>query len=194
MNSVLDTSQVTSIGIDLESLRMTSNFGATFGVKKLLTNVLVGKPKKANFFRTHSDPIMTFTVMILELKETREHYLVLPEVAQVISNLVSPVTIHVAIDRQNNVFLIPVPMPNESGNRNPWHESLAQSVQLAEKKWIRLAANMQTGHYDVFEATGELPEPEWPAYTIETLLQIAFRGKIITSLEHAIVQSLLGKI
>ena len=183
-----------STGIDLKSLRLPANYGATLGVKKLLTNVLVGKPKKPQFFRTHTADDMTFPGMILENKEARESYVVVPEVAQEISELVRPVMLHAAIDRQNNVFLIPVPLPGEDGTRNPWHESLAQAVEHAKLKWIRISANMHVGGYDVYEAEGELPEPEWPEHDIDALVQVAFRGKIITDLDHPIVQSLLGKI
>ena len=183
-----------STSIDLKSLRLPANYGATLGVKKLLTNVLVGRPKKPQFFRTHTADDMTFPGMILENKEARESYVVVPEVAQEISELVRPVMLYAAIDRQNNVFLIPVPLPGEDGNRNPWHESLAQAVEHAKVKWIRITANMHIGGYDVYEAEGELPEPEWPEHDIDALIQVAFRGKIITDLDHPIVQSLLGKI
>ena len=98
---------------DLMSLRLPANYGATLGVKKLLTNVSVGRPKKPQFFRTHTVEEMTFPAMILENKEARESYVVVPEVAQEISELVRPVMLHAAIDRQNNVFLIPVPLPGE---------------------------------------------------------------------------------
>lgn len=179
---------------DLKSLRLPANYGATLGVKKLLTNVLVGRPKKSNFFRTHKSDDMTFPAMILENKESRESYVVVPEVAQEVSELVRPVMLHAAIDRQNNVSLIPVPLPGEDGTRNPWHESLAQAVEHAKLKWIRITANMHAGGYDVYEAEGELPEPEWPAHDIDALIQVAFRGKIISSLDHPVVQSLLGKI
>lgn len=183
-----------SIPPDLKSLRLTSNYGATLGVKKLLTNVLVGKPKKPQFFRTHISDEMTFPAMILEIKESRESYVVVPEVAQEISELVRPVMLYAAIDRQNNVFLIPVPLPGEDGTRNQWHESLAQAVEHAKLKWIRITANMHVGGYDVNEAQAELPEPEWPAHDVDNLIQVAFRGKIINSLDHPVVQSLLGKI
>jgi hypothetical protein len=53
---------------------------------------------------------------------------------------------------------------------------------------------MHVGAYDVFEAQGELPEPEWPEYDIGVLVEVAFRGKIINSLDHPVVQSLLGQI
>ena len=188
------TATAPTTGPDLKSLRLPANYGATLGVKKLLTNVLVGKPKKPQFFRTHASDEMTFPAMILENKEARESYVVVPEVAQEISELVRPVMLHAAIDRQNNVSLIPVPLPGEDGTRNPWHESLAQAVEHAKLKWIRITANMHAGGYDVYEAEGELPEPEWPSHDIEALVQVAFRGKIITSLDHPVVQSLLGKI
>ena len=179
---------------DLKSLRLPANYGATLGVKKLLNKVLVGKLKKHQFFRTHISDEMTFPAMILENKEARESYVVVPEVAQEISELVRPVMLHAAIDRQNNVSLIPVQLPGEDGTRNPWHESLAQAVEHAKLKWLRITANMHAGGYDVYEAEGELPEPEWPAHDIDALVQVAFRGKIITSLDHPVVQSLLGKI
>ena len=179
---------------DLASLRLPANYGATLGVKKLLTNVPVGKPRKDSFFRTHSSPDMTFPAMILENKDARESYVVVPEVAQQISELVRPVMLHAAIDRQNNVFLIPVPLPGEDGTRNPWHESLAQAVEHAKLKWLRITANMHAGGYDIYEAEGALPEPEWPAHDIEALVAVAFRGTIITSFDHPVIQTLLGKI
>jgi len=180
--------------VSLKDLRLPANYGAKLGVKKMLTTVPVGKPKKPQFFRTHQAEDMTFTAMILEQKETRECYMVAHDVAQQISELVRAVQMHAAIDRQNNVFLIPVPMPGESGTRNPWHESLAQAVEHAKMKWLRITANMHMGGYDVYEADGALPEPEWPDHTIEPLIEVAFRGKIITSLDHPVVQTLLGRI
>ena len=179
---------------DLKSLRLPATYGATLGVKKLLTTVPVCKPKKPQFFRTPTSDEMTFPAMLLEQKETRESYLVMPDVAQQISELVRPVILHAAIDRHNNVFLIPVPLPGESGTRNPWHESLAQAVERAKLTWIRITANMHMGGYDVFEAEGSLPDPEWPAHDIDALVQVAFRGKIIIGLDHPVVQSLLGGI
>jgi hypothetical protein len=165
-----------------------------WGVKKLLATVHVSKPKKPQFFRTHVDESMTFSAMLLEQKESRETYVVLPQVAQELSELMRPVQLHAAIDRQNNPFLIPVPLPGEDGNRNPWHESLAQAVELAKTQWLRISANMPMDAYDVFVAEGPLTDPEWPGHSIDALIQVAVRGKIITDLDHPTVPSLLGRI
>lgn len=179
--------------IDLEDLRIPATYGATLGVKKLLTKVPVGKPKKPQFFRTYDSAAMTFPAVMLEDKEARENYILVPAVAQELATMALPVQLHVAIDRQNNLFLIPVPLPNESGNRNSWHESLNQAVEHSKQHWIRIAANMAVGGYDVFQAEGALPEPDWPSYSINELIQVAFRGKIITNLSHPVVQALLGR-
>ena len=105
-----------------------------------------------------------------------------------------PVVLHAAIDRQNDVLLLPVYLPGESGSRHQTHESLAQAAELAKAAWIRITYNPHTSFYDVYEAQNNLPEPEWPAYDIDALVQVAFRGRIVTSLDHPIVQSLLGRI
>ena len=75
----------------ISALRLSANYGATLGVKKLLTRVPVSKPKKSNFFRVHASEEMAFKGMLLEQKEVNESYLVLPNIAQEISELVSAV-------------------------------------------------------------------------------------------------------
>ena len=183
-----------SSALDLNSLRLPANYGATLGVKKLLTNVPVRKPRKPQFFRTHQSADMVFGGMLLQQKEKDESYLVVPDVAHQISELIQAVDLFTAIDRQNNVFLIPVPRPGESGARNPWHESLFQAVELARESWIRIDANMAMGGYNVFEAQVSLPEPDWPEHDIHKLVEVGFRGKVIQSLDHPVVQGLLGRI
>ena len=183
-----------SSAIDLNSLRLPANYGATMGVKKLLTSVPVRKPRRPQFFRTHPTADMAFGGMLLQQKEKDESYLVMPDVAHQISELIQAVDLFTAIDRQNNVFLIPVPRPGESGARNPWHESLFQAVELARESWIRIDANMAMGGYNVFEAQVSLSEPDWPEHDIHKLVEVAFRGKIIQSLDHPLVQGLLGRI
>ncbi len=176
------------------SLRLTQNFGETLGVKKVLTTVPVGRPSKDRFFRTHPSPIWVFPGWILENKAIGETYLVSAEVASALGDQVRAVELHAAIDRQNNPFLIPIPLPGPNGVRNRWHESLAQAVEKAKSVWIRISANKDLGGYDIFEATAKLPDPVWPDITMDELLEVAFKGRVITSLDHPIVQERLGNI
>ena len=176
------------------SLRLTQNFGETLGVKKVLTTVPVGRPSKDRFFRAHPSPSWVFPTWILENKAVGETYLVSEEVASALDDQVRPVELHAAIDRQNNPFLIPIPLPGPNGVRNRWHESLAQAVERSKSVWLRVSANKDLGGYDIFEATAKLPDPVWPDITMDELLEVAFRGRIITSVDHPIVQERLGKI
>lgn len=176
------------------SLRLTQNFGETLGVKKVLTTVPVGRPSKDRFFRTHPSPSWVFPTWILENKAAGETYLVSAEVASALGDQVRAVELYAAIDRQNNPFLIPIPLPGPNGVRNRWHESLAQAVEKAKSVWIRISANKDLGGYDIFEATAKLPDPVWPDITMDELLEVAFKGRVITSLDHQIVQERLGNI
>ena len=99
---------------NLNELRLPANYGVTFGVKKVLNSVSVGKPNKAQFFLIHASQEMTFLAMILEQKETREIYCVRPDVADQIAELVRAVQLLVGVDRQGNAFLVPVTLPGPS--------------------------------------------------------------------------------
>jgi hypothetical protein len=176
------------------SLRLSQNFGETLGVKKVLTTVPVGKPPKDRFFRTHVSPDWVYPTWLLENKATSETYIVSEEVASVLGGLVRPVELYAAIDRQNNVFFIPVPLPGPNGTRNPWHESLLQAVIRARTIWLRITANKDLGAYDMYEAAAKLPEPTWPDLPMDNLLAIAFRGRIITDPDHPVVQEKLGGV
>ena len=189
------TSNTSPVGLSpFSSLRLTQNFGQTLGVKKVLTMVPVVKPTKDRFFRTHESPNWVYPSWILEDKKTGETYIVSEDVASVLGGLVRAVELYTAIDRQNNVFLIPIPLPGPNGVRNPWHESLLQAVLRAKLVWLRITANKDLGGYDIFEATAKLPEPIWPDTTLDELLAIAFRGRIITNPDHPVVQEKLGGV
>ena len=60
-------------------------------------------------------------------------------------------------------------------------------------RWVRVASNRQLGAYEVFEATGSLPEPEWPAESFEHIFRVAFQDHYIESVEHPAVRRLRGE-
>lgn len=188
----IETSSLVS-GFDLNALRLPQNFGESLGVKRVLTRVPVRKPNKSEFFRVRAGESWRFQTMILEIKEESETYLVAPGVWNVVFELLRPAMLHLAIDRRNNVFLIPVPLPGQDGRRNPWHQSLAEVVATAETQWVRSVANMAIGGYDMLVAEAALSEPEWPDTPFDELLEIAFRGRIIQSPDHPVVAQLLGR-
>lgn len=180
--------------LDLGKYRIAQNYGETLGSKKLVTQVSVGKPGKGRFFRSSTEEPSSIDVYLYEDKIENTFHLVSPEVANVLGSLVRATTLHLAIDRANNPFLIPVPLPDANGQRNPWPQSLLGAIEHAREKWVRIDSDKSAGVYQVYEAQGVLEEPKWPDLSLDELVNIAFSGRVINDLEHPKVLAALGKI
>src|SRR5437764_377379 len=148
---------------DPASLRLSQDFTASLGVKKALLTVPVRKPDKAWFVRTHPDPSYRLETAVIELKEDRETYLVAPDLWPELAaqTTFSPRALFTAVNRQGVAFLWPVKLPGADGRVDEWSRSALEAADLAAKGWVRVQANMSLGAYEVFQATGNLPEPEW---------------------------------
>lgn len=178
---------------DLANLRLSQNFNETAGVKKLLRTVPIRKPNRQDFVRIHPDPAYRENFAMVELKEDREEFLVaggglIGELAAEITNK----TIFTAINRQGVVFLWPVRLPNADGKEMEWHRSARDAAEEATKRWVRVSANMSLGAYELIVADGITIEPEWPDVSFQELIRIAFRERLVTSLDHPVVKRLRG--
>jgi hypothetical protein len=180
--------------LDLSKFRIAQSYGETLRSKKLITDVSVGKPGKGRFFRSSTADPSSIDVFVYEDKTENTYHLVSPEVADVLGSLVRAVTLHLAIDRANNPFLIPVPLPDGNGQRNSWPQSLLGAIEHAREKWVRIESDKSAGVYQVHEAQGVLEGPKWPDLSLDDLVNIAFTGRAINDLEHPKVQTALGKI
>ncbi len=180
--------------LDLERLRLSQDFQNQVGVKKALLTVPVRKPDRQWFVRVHPDSTWRLETAVLELKDERETYLVHPDVHVELPGELVPKVLFTAMNRQGVVFLWPVRIPEEDGRGNVWHRSALEAADLAKTKWVRIAANMSLGAYDVFEATGKLPEPEWPEKDFKSLLEVAFKNHFVSSLDHPVVRRLRGAL
>jgi hypothetical protein len=177
---------------DVANLRLAGS--AAVAVTKLLTTVPVRKPNKQDFIRVHPDlAYCPSGLAMIELKDEREAYLLTPEVAQALSGEFSVVTLYTAVSRQGVVFLWPVKLPGADGRMNPWHTSAADAAERAKSRWLRVQANMSLGAYDQFVAEGNLPDPEWPDLPFNELLRIAFRDRLVSSLDHPLLDLLHGR-
>ena len=131
---------------------------------------------------------------VLELKESRETYLVDSSLWSDLSTEIRPVVLFIAVTRQEVLFVWPIPLPDQDGRHNRWHSSALEAAQTAMECWIRLRPNMDLGAYEVVVATGDLPEPRWPDSTFQELLQIAFKNRFIDSLDHPVIRRLRGEV
>ena len=180
---------------DPAALRISQDFAAAAGVKQVLATIPVRKPGKQDFIRTHPSEEYRLTTVVIELKDERsESYLVTPDLRDELIGEVIPVTLFLAINRQGVVFFWPCKLPDPSGRVNAWHESALEAAHLARDGWIRVTADMSLGAYRIFQATGELPDPEWPTESLGELLKIAFKGgKLIDAVDHPVLKRLRGE-
>lgn len=179
---------------DLERLRLSQDFASTIGVKKALLTVPVRKPTRQQFFRVHPDETYRLATAVLELKEEREIYLVDPAICSEIPGEVSPRQIFTVITRSGVVSIWPVRMPGEDGRFDEWSRSALEAAQMGMTRWVRMAANMGLGAYEVFEATADQAEPVWPEVSFKRLLEIGFRDKFIRDVSHPVLRRLRGEI
>jgi hypothetical protein len=177
-----------------EALRIAPDAGA-IGVKREILTVPVRRPDKQWWFRVRSDePGQEWHVdtMILELREDREIYLVVPALREELAGEGRIARLYTCISRGGALLLRPVPLPGPDGRANPWHQSAHDIAGRAMERWVRMVPDQGAGMYQLLVAADRIAEPEWPDLTFPGVLKLAFRERLIDSADHPVVRRLRG--
>jgi hypothetical protein len=178
---------------NLDALRLSADAAAVMGTTEILSHVPVRKPNRHEFVRTRQKPDYWFDTGVFEDKEERETFLVTPRMREALVGEIKPVLLVPTVTRQNVLILWPLKLPTEGQRHNGWMETAREAAELAKTKWVRLAADMGLGGYRIYQAEGELSEPEWPDKPLGEILQIAFRDRTVDSENHPVVRRLRGR-
>ena len=162
-------------------------------MRRVLATVPVRKPHRQEFVRVHPDAAMRLDTALLEVKEERQTYLVNSALWPELPGETAPKTLYTVMTRQGVILLWLVRLPDEAGRLDDWNTSGHEAAKRAESNWVRVAANMALGAYDIYEAVSQFPDPVWPDLSFERLLEIAFRDRFIDSLDHPVVRRLRGE-
>lgn len=110
---------------DPANLRLSQNYQAMGGVQKHVTTVPVRKPTKEEFIRVRPEPEYMLDTLALELKESRETYLIAPHLHGELAaeSTVSPRRFLTAINRQGVLFLWPLKLPAADGRQDKWSDT-----------------------------------------------------------------------
>lgn len=180
---------------DPAKLRIDQSFLQHGAAKKRLTTIPIRKPGKQDFVRVHPDEQYRLPVALIELEEDRETYLVMPDFVPCLGEgEYFTATLYLCINRQKVLTFWPVKLPGPDGRQMAWHTSAAEAAEMAMETWVRVTAKKSLGAYEIFEATGTIPEPEWPEQSMRELLAIGFKARIIDGPEHPVIQKLRGEI
>jgi hypothetical protein len=186
------TREVAPDPFDLAALSLGQDFAETAGVKRLLKTIPVRRLNPQDFIRTHPDPDYRRDFRVVELKEDRELFLVRPEIASELEGELAFRTLYTAVSRQGVVFFWPVVIPPPDAKNNEWWRSAREAAELATTRWIRMKSNLSLGAYEMFEAGGQIPDPQWPDIEFRELLRIAFRDRLIDRVDHPVIRRLRG--
>jgi hypothetical protein len=178
---------------DLASLRLNPSFLETAGVKKLLTTVPARRPSAQDFVRVHSSPEYRENFAMIDLKDDREDFLVRPELLPELAGEVVYKTIFTTINRQGVCFLWPIRLPAPDDRKSDWARSAREAAEMAMDQWVRLKANMSLGAYEITVAESAMAEPVWPEVSFQELVRIAYRDRMVTTVDHAVVKRLRGQ-
>jgi hypothetical protein len=175
------------------ALRVSQDFtaGAT---EKIITKVTVGRPPKQAFVRVHPDPAMRIEILLIKVDEDGEFYLVRPGIAHELPDA-KVFELYPWITRQGGIGLWPVGGPGPDGKINAWHVSARRACHELMKRWgqVRTEGRGSSGGYIVEAARAPYPDPVWPENVdLDRVLELAFEDRDLDSLDHPVVQKLLG--
>ena len=121
-----------------------------------------------------------------------DYYLVSESLADQLADFVKPLKLVVGVDRQRIVFVWPLRLSEEE-RAMKWHLLAMEAASHAEVQSTRIQANISLGAYDIHTAEGITDEPKWPELSMNEIFDIAFKRKVIKSLDDFVPRQLLGK-
>lgn len=161
------------------------------GIRRVLTSIRVGKPRKQAFVRASTNPKHTIGIALIELESDGETYMVVPAVAAQIPQETIMCDLTLAVDAQQNPFLWQTRQKNPDQRDFPAHVSLRSALAVAQKHWVKVRWNQGEGGYDVDRADGLVIEPKFPDLSMAELLRLAFANRLINEITHPVLQQLL---
>jgi len=177
----------------LSSLRLPDTYSASGGTV-LPLKVTYGKLNRNRFSRVHPGEEYKLRCLLVDDKDNGETYLATPNMAGHLGSLATAKTIRLAVDNSGVPKLIGEPDVDPSGRRNLWQSSLKEAIREAEKDWVRVVSNMNANQYEITRSINDLGFPRWPKQSMEELVNDAFAGRIIDSLDHPYIRQIQGRI
>jgi hypothetical protein len=156
--------------------------------------VVVDRPSSDAYFRVNRDPKMRLEATIYRERDGKDRaiYFVPPSMRDhlLLASRIRTVLLVVTYSwPMRQVGLWPVPI-DTTGRGNTWWTSAWVAYQVAENAWVQMVAG--DGRYEVFEAEGTLPDPDWPDKSLNELLKLGFRDRIINHDDVPIMRRLRG--
>jgi hypothetical protein len=186
----------TSIEGSLDGLFIDPATRPKIHAQQVHVTMSVAKPKKGWWFRVHSE--YEREVFAVEDPTDRDKlYVVFPHAAHgVPPELLKTKLLVAGITRQAVPFVWPLSMPAEDGSTFDAWETAREAAKLACEHWLTMSWDKASGRYITKKALGDFGEPQWldaNEYPFEKWIKIAFRGRIISDVDHVLLKALRGE-
>jgi hypothetical protein len=168
--------------------------------KKMITGYVVRKPRKGAYFRVRPGEDYEYRTYVYVDKDEggmdREVYLVDSLLSDSLddefTSVMSGVTLHLALERHaERPFVWRVGTPLNGEKDNAYWESAREIADLAKTQWVRMVTIPGGyGHY-LPSSKVSIPEPIWPEIPFGEILRLAFKNRVIDSMDHPIMRNLI---
>lgn len=182
---------------DPERLRLAQDFTQAAGVREALVRVPFEKPSKEVFFRVHPDAAFRRKGGIIELKDGQsETYWVDPSLWPALGDQPTFTTraVFTAITRQGRLFLWGCRLPGSDGKTPDWISVPLEAAELATTQWVKMFWDPNQRRHRIIVAEALKDKPRWPDEPLSELLRLAFKDRVIMSLDHLVLRQLRGEV
>jgi len=171
---------------DLDDLALSQDFDLLLQADRVLTEVLIRKPAKYLWVRTHDSWSQTVITMKLD-----DLWILAPAIVSVVPPTLLGKTMLVPyITRQSDVFVWPLRVP-KVGQEDAWARTALTIAHLARTTWVQVSSNQRTGTYEHVRTPLPLEDPDWGKYTWEQIRELAIRPRLIDALDHPVLDQVL---
>jgi hypothetical protein len=177
---------------DLEALRAGPEAETTASPD--FDTVEVRKPKKTTFIYLHSEWRIDMYLLLPDETERRYTHAVLPDVARKFPKICRKHTLVPYADRENGMYLWPIPLEDATGNLNDYSRSALKRVCQGAGQWCRYEADLAHQRYAMYIQHEQIAAPEWPAGGLSHLVKAAFQGNIIANAGAEILRQRMGRL
>src|SRR5262249_5782383 len=173
---------------NLDALRNPQDYEEFLG-GEAVSAFAVRTLKEAMHLRVNPDPKYSLFNQYVVITRMGT-YFVYPQFREALGPLPRRCNLHVAVDGHGEdfVLLVKQPNPGQGQEDKAWNTTAGTVAAAATKEWVKVTkpgGDRGWGHVPIRH---KMFDPIWPTKPFEDLLNSAFPDRVITSLNHDLIQ------
>ncbi len=164
---------------------------AQLGVQSEKSEIPVGKRHDQIWIRVHPTYHRDFAMLVLKGEGSNKTFIpVTNSFAKQIEDDIKWMTLYIGTTRSHTPFVWPIRIVQD--RKDTWAATERECAEKAMKKWIRVLSDQPSSCFYDREAQSIQVEPVFPKMTFNEILNVAFKGDMVMSMEHPAIKELYG--